>query len=116
MPDKKILVRQEDAVGFITINNPDRRNAISLAMWQDLATAGRDLANNDGCRAVVVRGAGGMAFAAGADIAEFDDKRASASAVEAHDEAVGAACVTSEDYVEGRRAFREGRRPRFLGR
>ncbi len=93
LPDKKILVRQEDAVGFITINNPGRRNAISLAMWQELAVAAHGLAAADGCRGVVVRGAGGAAFAAGADIAEFDEKRASASAVEAYDQAVAVACM-----------------------
>ena len=91
--DKRILCHQNDAVGFITINNPDRRNAISLAMWQDLAAAAKVLAAADGCRAVVVRGAGGEAFAAGADIGEFDDNRASAAAVDRYDHAVAAACA-----------------------
>ncbi|MHA1565945.1 MAG: enoyl-CoA hydratase [Alphaproteobacteria bacterium] len=90
--DKKILFHQQEAVGYIVINNPDRRNAISLAMWQDLAAAAQDLATAEGCRAVVVRGAGGAAFAAGADISEFDGNRADVSAVEVYDGAVMAAC------------------------
>lgn len=62
-------------VATITINNPDRRNAMNAAMYQavpaacDQATAESDL------RVVVIRGAGDRAFSAGSDITEFGDRR-----------------------------------------
>ncbi len=57
--------------GVITLNRPERRNAMSAAMWVGLGGAVRELAQRDEVRVVVVRGAGGH-FAAGADISEFE--------------------------------------------
>lgn len=74
----KILARVEDGVGWLTINQPERRNAVSLEMWQGLADAATAFEHDDGVRAVVIHGAGGKAFASGADISEFETARANA--------------------------------------
>ena len=74
----KILARIEDGVGWITINQPERRNAMSLAMWQGLGEAAETMQADAAVRVVVLHGAGGKSFAAGADISEFEQHRANA--------------------------------------
>jgi enoyl-CoA hydratase len=74
----KILAEVRDGVGWLTFNNPERRNAVSLDMWQGLADAAAALEADDTVRVVVLRGAGGRSFAAGADISEFEQQRANA--------------------------------------
>lgn len=74
----KILARVEDGIGWITFNQPERRNAMSLAMWQGLGDAAEQLQADAQVRVVVMHGAGGKSFAAGADISEFDQHRANA--------------------------------------
>lgn len=76
----KILTRKQDGIGWLTINQPEKRNAISLAMWDAIAAAADDFAADDAVRVVVMHGAGGKAFASGADISEFDRVRADAAA------------------------------------
>jgi len=74
----KILAEVQDAVGWLTINQPERRNAVSLEMWQGLADAAAAFDADDAVRVVVIQGAGGQAFASGADISEFEQQRADA--------------------------------------
>ncbi len=57
----------------ITLNRPERRNALNTALLGNLAETFRVLALDDGCRAVLLAGAGGH-FAAGADIGEIEHK------------------------------------------
>ncbi|MEU6034541.1 enoyl-CoA hydratase-related protein [Actinomadura sp. NPDC047616] len=61
-------------VGTITIDRPDKRNAMTRAMWLELPRLLDGLAADPAVRAVVVTGAGGD-FCAGADISELTDAR-----------------------------------------
>src|SRR5436190_24073907 len=70
MPGQIVLVR-EAAVASVFIDNGDKLNALTVAMWQQLARIMRELSADDNLRCIVLRGAGDQAFAAGADIAEF---------------------------------------------
>src|SRR3989454_11698103 len=70
-----ILVEQDGAIATVVFNRPKMRNAISLAMWSEIATVTESLAKDDSVRAVVYRGAGREAFASGADISEFQEHR-----------------------------------------
>ena len=63
-------------IATLTLNNPDKLNAIDLAMWQQLAASMQRLAEDDAIRCVVIRGAGDAAFAAGGDLEEFVTTRA----------------------------------------
>ena len=63
-------------IATLTLNNPDKLNAIDLAMWQQLAASMQRLAEDDAIRCVVIRGAGDEAFAAGGDLEEFVTARA----------------------------------------
>lgn len=78
--DSMILAHQHDGIGWLEINNPAKRNAISLAMWADISAAARGFRDDPAVRAVVVHGRGGQSFAAGADISEFEKNRADAQA------------------------------------
>lgn len=74
---RKILVATEAAVATITLNNPERRNAIGPEMINELRWAFADCAADDGVRVVVLTGAG-KAFCAGGDFAAIMSGEASA--------------------------------------
>ena len=74
----KIVAEIEGGVAWLRINQPERRNAISLEMWQGLADATAAFEADDAVRVVVMHGVGGRSFAAGADISEFEQQRANA--------------------------------------
>ncbi len=61
----------EPPLARLRLNRPDRRNAVTMAMWRGLAEAIYELEARADVRAVLVEGAGGH-FCAGADILEFD--------------------------------------------
>lgn len=74
----KIIAEVDGGIGWLRINQPERRNAISLEMWQGLADATASFEAQDAVRVVVIHGVGGRSFAAGADISEFEQRRANA--------------------------------------
>jgi enoyl-CoA hydratase len=71
----QILVERDGAIATVTFNRPQVRNAISLAMWTEIAEVTESLGKDDAVRAIVYRGAGRDAFASGADISEFKEVR-----------------------------------------
>src|SRR3989304_36949 len=73
-----ILVSRDGAIATVTLNNPDRFNALNKAMWAGLGESMGQLSAHVALRGAVVRGAGDKAFAAGADITEFANERANA--------------------------------------
>ena len=77
----KIISRREDGVGHIVFNNPDKRNAVSLDMWQAVEAALERFAADEEIRVVVLSGAGGKAFVSGADVSKFEEERSGAEAV-----------------------------------
>ena len=84
MRTEAMLVDTDGPIGWITFNNPARRNAVSLAMWQALQRLVGELQRDDAIRAIVVKGAGDQAFVSGADISEFDALRSSPDTVRAY--------------------------------
>ncbi|HAR24337.1 MAG TPA: enoyl-CoA hydratase, partial [Bradyrhizobium sp.] len=58
LADGKILQSVVDGVGVITFNNPDKRNAMSLEMWEGLGEALTALRDNPAVRVVILVGAG----------------------------------------------------------
>ena len=71
-----VLVSRDGAIATVALNNPQKLNALTRAMWARLGEVMRGLSADDALRCVVVRGAGDQAFAAGADISEFATERA----------------------------------------
>ena len=70
-----VLSARDGAIATVTLSNPGKLNAITVAMWRELARVMDALSAEDALRCVVLRGAGAEAFAAGADIAEFATER-----------------------------------------
>jgi enoyl-CoA hydratase len=77
----QIISRRADGVGHVVFNNPERRNAVSLEMWQAVEGALDAFADDDEVRVVVLSGAGDKAFVSGADVSKFEDERSGAAAV-----------------------------------
>jgi enoyl-CoA hydratase/carnithine racemase len=75
---QKIIAEVDDGIGWVTFNQPEKRNAMSIEMWQGLGDALEAFQHDDAVRVVVMKGAGGKAFVSGADISEFDQHRATA--------------------------------------
>jgi len=56
-------------------NNPDRRNALSLDMWEGISAILESFHQDESVRVVVIKGAMDKAFVSGTGISWFDDKR-----------------------------------------
>ena len=78
--DGKILASIKDGVGTITFNQPEKRNAMSIPMWDGMAAALDAFEADPAVRCVVLEGAGGKAFVSGADISQFEKSRSDAEA------------------------------------
>ena len=76
-PTPKMLAEVNDGIGWITFNAPEKRNAMSLDMWQGLGEILGKLQEEKSLRVLILKGAGDAAFVSGADISEFEDKRSS---------------------------------------
>jgi enoyl-CoA hydratase len=87
----RLLTEVETGIGLITLNRPEKRNAMSLDMWMGLAEILDGWERDDGVRVVVLTGAGDKAFASGADISQFDDVRSNVDAQREYDRATSAA-------------------------
>src|SRR5512139_1698623 len=70
-----IRVERAGDIATLVLNNPDKLNALNLATWKRLGEIMRELDADKTLRCIVLRGAGGKAFAAGADISEFEKTR-----------------------------------------
>ena len=74
LPDS-LIADVSGGVATLTFNRPEKHNAINYDMWCGIGTAMRAFEIDDSVRVIVVSGAGGRAFSAGADISEFESQR-----------------------------------------
>jgi enoyl-CoA hydratase/carnithine racemase len=72
---EKLLMQKDGALGWIIFNQPEKRNAVSLEMWEAMPEYVRELTADDAIRVVILRGAGEEAFVSGADISQFKERR-----------------------------------------
>ncbi len=70
-----LLHETRDGIGFVTLNRPQARNALTFPMYERLAEICTAAADDPAVRALVITGAGDRAFAAGTDISQFRDFR-----------------------------------------
>jgi enoyl-CoA hydratase len=66
-----LLTSLENGIFIVTINRPDKLNALNKDVFTDLDTMLKEVENNADIRGVIITGAGQKAFVAGADISEF---------------------------------------------
>ena len=98
LADGKILQSVVEGVGVITFNNPDKRNAMSLEMWEGFGQALTALRDDPGVRVVILVGAGDKAFVSGADISQFEKTRHNAEASEEYSRRSAAQRALFADY------------------
>src|SRR5947199_9696892 len=72
---RKLLLEKDGPIGWIIFNQPEKRNAVSLEMWQLMPDYVQDLSTDHAIPGVVLRGAADQAFVTGADISQFKGRR-----------------------------------------
>jgi len=100
MSGPRLRVERDGPIGRMVFDSPARRNAISSDMWRAIPKAMADFDADPGIRCVVLRGEGTVAFAAGADISEFETRRSSQGNVKEYDGLVDAAQHAIEDSAK----------------
>jgi enoyl-CoA hydratase/carnithine racemase len=81
----KVLSSTDDGIGIITFNQPEKRNAMSVEMWGGMGEILDEFREDSSVRVVVLTGAGDKAFVSGADISQFEQRRADADAQREYD-------------------------------
>jgi enoyl-CoA hydratase/carnithine racemase len=81
---ERLIGRKDGAIGWMIFNNPARRNAVSVDMWQAIPDVLAAFEDDPAIRVVVFTGAGDKAFVSGADISQFEDVRANREANEVY--------------------------------
>ena len=89
-----VEVHIEANVALVVLSDAPARNALSLSMWIRITEVFDELTTTPDLRAVVIRGSGTAAFAAGANIAEFPENRLTASAATAYNDHLARALRT----------------------
>lgn len=100
MAEPALRVERDGPIGWMIFDNPARRNAINEKMWRAIPEAMAGFDADPGVRCVVLRGAGDVAFAAGADISEFEKRRANPDAAGEHDNIIDAAQFALEESAK----------------
>ena len=80
-----ILTAIHESVATLTFHNPERRNSVSLQMWQEATAALERLGDDPSVRVVILTGSGTTSFASGAEISEFERVRADARTAAEYD-------------------------------
>ncbi|HEY5209869.1 MAG TPA: enoyl-CoA hydratase-related protein [Stellaceae bacterium] len=74
-----VVLERSDEIATVILNRPERLNALTFDMWRAMGAIFTRLDADEGLRCIILRGAGGKAFAPGADIAEFAERRSTAA-------------------------------------
>lgn len=75
-----LLIRRDGAIGYITVSNAERRNAMTFAMWEALPEALLAHDRDPAVRVIVIEGDGDRAFISGSDISQFEAQRSTPEA------------------------------------
>lgn len=93
-PTPRMIAKKDGAIGWMIFNNPERLNAVGLDMWEAVPAIVSHFEADPDIRVIVLAGAGGKAFVAGADISQFGETRASATGVQTYEDATTVAFET----------------------
>ena len=73
MKGEHLLVKVQEGIATVTLNRPEKRNAITMGMWGAFSGIMKQLGEDPEVQAIVFRGAGDKGFSAGGDISEFTE-------------------------------------------
>jgi enoyl-CoA hydratase/carnithine racemase len=96
-PSERMIAEKDGAIGWMVFNNPERRNALSMDMWQAIPAILDHFESDPEVRVIVLKGAGDKAFVSGADISQFEQQRSSAESVAQYDKIADAAGVRLQE-------------------
>ena len=74
MPFENILLETDGAIGILTLNRPEKRNALDPKTWAEIQAGVRQCRSDKQVKALIITGAGGKAFASGADIGSLRER------------------------------------------
>jgi enoyl-CoA hydratase/carnithine racemase len=89
-----MIAKKDNAIGWMIFNNPERLNAVSLDMWQAVPKIVAEFESDPEIKVIVLTGAGGKAFVAGADISQFEAQRGDPASVITYEDATTIAFET----------------------
>lgn len=92
-----ILTEILDQIATITLNRPEKLNALTLQSWRLLGETMRTLSGQAELRCIIIKGAGERAFSPGNDISEFETERASVEQATAYGQVM---CQTLQAFRE----------------
>lgn len=95
-----IAIAVENGLATLRLRNPERRNAISAPMWQQIRQFAESAGGRADVRVVLIRGDGDIAFSSGADIAGFDEARSGTDNAGGYDDLVEYACRAVEAIAQ----------------
>jgi len=83
---EKLIVEKKGPVGWIVFNQPEKRNAVSVDMWEAIPGVLQAYRDDPEVRVIALKGAGDKAFVSGADISQFEKQRSGPEAVQYYEE------------------------------
>src|SRR5204862_3409515 len=86
---ERIVAEKQGPVGWLTFNNPARRNAISIDMWEAIPKVLDRFEQDPEVRAIVLKGEGDKAFVSGADVSQYEKQRSSVEGDQYYEEIAG---------------------------
>jgi len=86
---ERIVAEKQGPVGWLAFNNPARRNAISIDMWEAIPKVLDRFEQDPEVRAIVLKGEGDKAFVSGADVSQYEKQRSSAEGIQYYEEIAG---------------------------
>lgn len=92
MTSQFLQLATNDGVSTLTLNNPEKHNAMNFAMWQTLPDLLQQVAEDRATRVLILTGAGERAFCSGNDVSEFDKVRSTPSQIEHYNELQRTVC------------------------
>lgn len=84
MSSEPIYLTRDGEVAEMVLNRADKHNALNRQIWNSITELCREVADDPDIKVLILRGAGGKAFAAGADISEFKDVHATPESAQAY--------------------------------
>jgi enoyl-CoA hydratase/carnithine racemase len=89
---ERLVAEKQGPVGWITFNNPARRNAVSIDMWEGIPKVLDRFEQDPGIRVIVLTGAGDKAFVSGADISQYEKERSTEEGIRRYNQISSLAC------------------------
>ena len=86
---ERLVAETQGPVGWLTFNNPPRRNAISIDMWEGIPKVLDRFEQDPEIRAIVLKGEGDKAFVSGADVSQYEKQRSSEESIQYYDQIAG---------------------------